>query len=430
MKKYDLLEQIREYANDVFSNKNKFIAGVSYVPASGAIISPEDIVSVCNTVLDGWFTEGKASKNFSELLSDYLGISHIALCNSGSSANLIALLAVKDQYKINHRKKVITCATGFPTTIAPIIQAGLVPLFIDAEPKTLNPNIQTIRSLLERDDVAGIIQAHTLGFPFDVVSVCEFCVKNEKFFIEDSCDSLGSAVDDELVGRFGDIATFSYFPAHILTMGEGGALATSSEQIYKLICSYRNWGRDCQCLPGQNNVCGRRFEHKWKNLPSGYDHKYTFTKVGYNLQITDMQAALGVSQFQNLQEFIDMRKYNYQYLLDGLIEFSEHLQFVEPLPNSEPVPFGFPISVISTATTKKDFVAYLEQNKIHTRPLFAGNIVRQPMMENVQYRIAEDLSGSDWIMEHTFWIGCHPELTSAHLDYVLDTIYKYFKKEI
>jgi CDP-6-deoxy-D-xylo-4-hexulose-3-dehydrase len=245
-----------------------------------------------------------------------------------------------------------------------------------------------------------------------------------------NCDSLGSLIDDELTGRFGDISTMSFFPAHTLTTGEGGGLAITNPQLYKLVRNYRDWGRDCWCLPGNDNTCGKRFERNYKNLPSGYDHKYTFTKVGYNLKITDMQAALGVSQFQNLQEFVDLRKYNYQYLLDGLCEFSEHLQFVEPLPNSEPSPFGFPMSIISKATTRKDFVNYLEQNKIRTRPVFAGNIVRQPMMENVQYRIAEDLKGSDWIMEHTFWVGCHPGLTSTHLDYILETIYKYFKKEI
>lgn len=430
MKKYDILEKIREYANNTFPNKNKFRPGIDDVPVSGAVISSDDIVSICDTVLDGWFTEGKSSKKFSELLSEYLGISYVVLCNSGSSANLIALSAVKDQYKIKYKKNVITCATGFPTTVAPIIQVGLVPLFIDADPMTLNPNTQTILSLLEREDVAGIIQAHTLGFPFDAISVCEACAKLEKFFIEDTSDALGSTLDDELVGRFGDISTFSFFPAHTITTGEGGALAVTNPRLYKLIRNYRDWGRDCWCLPGHDNTCGKRFEHEWENLPSGYDHKYTFTRVGYNLKITDMQAALGVSQFQNLQEFIDLRKYNYQYLLDGLCELSEHLQFVEPLPNSEPSPFGFPMSVISDATNRTDFVNYLEQNKIRTRPVFAGNIVRQPMMENVQYRIAEDLTGSDWIMKNTLWIGCHPSLTSTHLDYVLEVIYKYFKKEI
>jgi len=430
MKKYDILENIREYASNTLPNKNKFKPGIDEVPVSGAVISSDDIVSICDTVLDGWFTEGHASKTFAELLSDYLGIAHVVLCNSGSSANLIAMSVVKDQYKIKHKKKVITCATGFPTTIAPIIQVGLVPLFIDADPMTLNPNTQTIVELLERDDVAGIIQAHTLGFPFDAISVCEACAKHEKFFIEDVADALGSTLDDELVGRFGDIATFSWFPAHTITMGQGGALAISNAQLYKLANNYRAWGRSCICAPGQDNVCGKRFEWKWKNLPPGYDHKYTFTKVGYNLEITDMQAALGGSQFQSLQEFIDLRKYNYQYLMDGLCEFEEHLQFVEPLPNSEPSPFGFPMSVISSATTRKDFVNYLEQNKIRTRPVFAGNIIRQPMMENVQYRVSEDLTGSDWIMENTFWIGCHPGLTSTHLDYVLEKIFEYFKKEI
>jgi CDP-4-dehydro-6-deoxyglucose reductase, E1 len=430
MKKYELLDKIREYASNTLPNRNKFKPGIDDVSVSGAVISSDDIVSICDTVLDGWFTEGHASKTFSELLSDYLGIAHVVLCNSGSSANLIALSAVKDQYKINHKKKVIVCATEFPTVVAPIIQVGLVPLFIDADPRTLNSNTETIRELLERDDVAGIIEAHTLGFPFDAISVCEACAKHEKFFIEDNCDSLGSLIDDELTGRFGDISTMSFFPAHTITTGEGGALAVTNPQLYKLIRNYRDWGRDCWCLPGQDNTCGKRFEREWKNLPPGYDHKYTFTKVGYNLKITDMQAALGVSQFQSLQEFVDLRKCNYQYLLDGLCELSEHLQFVEPLPNSEPSPFGFPMSVISSATTRKDFVNYLEQNKIRTRPVFAGNIVRQPMMENVQYRVAEDLTGSDWIMENTFWIGCHPGLTSTHLDYVLENIYKYFKKEI
>jgi CDP-4-dehydro-6-deoxyglucose reductase, E1 len=430
MRKEEILEKIREYASNNLPNKNKFKPGLDDVPVSGAVISPGDIVSVCNTVLDGWFTEGNASKTFSELLSDYLGISHVVLCNSGSSANLIAMSAVKDYYKIKHKKKVITCATGFPTTIAPIVQVGLVPLFVDANTKTLNPKTKIILDLLEQDDVAGIIQAHTLGFPFDAIAVCEKCAKLGKFFIEDACDSLGSTIDDELTGRFGDISTFSFFPAHTICTGQGGALSISNAKIYNLVRNYRAWGRSCICSPGQDNVCGKRFDWKWKNLPDGYDHKYTFTKVGYNLEVTDMQSALGVSQFQNLQEFIDLRKFNYQYLLDGLVDLSEHLQFVEPLVNSEPSPFGFPMSVISTATTRKDLVNYLEQNRIRTRPIFAGNITRQPMMDGVQYRVAEELKGSDWIMENTFWIGCHPGLTSTHLDYVLEKIYTYFKKEI
>ena len=430
MKKYELLDAIREYAHNTLPNKNKFKAGVDSVPVSGAVISPDDIVSVCDTVLDGWFTEGVKAKTFAELLSDYLGIQHILLCNSGSSANLLAMSVVKDYYKIKHRKKVVVCATEFPTVIAPVIQVGLVPLFVDADPKTLNSNTQLILSLLEQEDVAGVIDAHTLGFPYDAIAIGCACAKQGKFFIEDNCDSLGSIIDGELTGRFGDIATHSFFPAHTLTTGEGGALAISNPKVARVARMYRDWGRGCYCLPGENNMCNNRFGHKWKNLPEGFDHKYTFTKVGYNLKMTDMQAALGVSQFENLQSFIHARQENYSYLLDGLVEFSEHLQFVEPLPNSEPSPFGFPMSVISTATTRKKLVNYLEQNRILTRPVFAGNITKHPMMEGVQYRIAEDLAGSDWIMENTFWIGCHPNLTSTHLDYVLETIYKYFKKEI
>jgi CDP-6-deoxy-D-xylo-4-hexulose-3-dehydrase len=430
MKKQEILNNIREYSETVLPTPNKFKPGIDDVPVSGAVIFPDDLVSVCDTVLDGWFTEGIKAKKFADLLSDYLGIQHVLLCNSGSSANLLAIEAVKDFYKIKGEKKVITCATGFSTTVASIIQVGLIPLFVDVDPLTLNPSTDTVLSLLEKDDVVGIIQAHTLGFPFDAISVCETCARHRKFFIEDCADCLGALIDEELTGRFGDISTFSFFPAHHICCGEGGALAISNNQIARNAKSYRDWGKGCYCLPGETNMCNNRFGYKWKNLPEGFDHKYTFTKVGYNLKMTEMQAALGVSQFANLQDFINARKENYAYLRDGLEELQEHLQFVRPLLNAEPSPFGFPMSVISTATTRKGLVNYLEQHRIRTRPVFAGNITRHPMMEDVQYEVAEELNGSDWIMEHTFWIGCHPGLTSTHLDYVLETFYKYFKKEI
>ena len=430
MIKSELLDVIRNYV-DKTTVKSKFKPGVDFVPVSGAVISTDDLVSVCDTVLDGWFTEGKKAKKFSELMCDYIGIRFSILCNSGSSANLLAMMACKDHYPPAKAKKVITCATGFPTTIAPIIQAGYVPLFVDIDPEIMNPNAEDIAYLLEREDVAGVIQAHTMGFPFNVFPICASAAKNGKFFVEDCADSLGSEIDGEVVGRFGDMSTFSFFPAHTLTMGEGGMVLTSSAKLNKSLRNYRDWGRDCVCLPGQNDVCGKRFTHtEFGKELEGYDHKYIFTKLGYNLKITEMQAALGVSQFGSLQEFISARKDNYEYIYDGLSDLSDYIQFVRPIVGADPVPFGFPITVLHE--TSNGLVQFLFQNKIHTRPVFAGNITYHPMMNGVAYYVDErgSLQGSDYVMRHTFWIGCHPELNNQHLDYMIDKIHEYFKKEI
>lgn len=400
------------------------------VPVSGAVIDEKDKLAIIETVTKGWFTEGEKCKEFVRKLRSYIGINHASLVNSGSSANLLALTAIKDFYTIDQdHNKVVTCATGFPTTVASIVQAGLVPLFIDVNPKTLNPDTNTMLEALARPDVVGIIQAHTLGFPYDAKTIREFCDANGKFFIEDCCDALGAEIYGKKVGTFGHAATLSFFPAHHITTGEGGAILTNNGRLFSQINVYRDWGRACYCLPGQSNTCNKRFEWEWENLPKGYDHKYTFVKFGYNMKMTEMQAALGSSQMDKIEYFVGKRKYNYSELKMGMIfHYSGFLSFgAEEFYDTYASPFGLPITVVTDNFTRKELVDYLETNGVHTRPVFAGNITRQPMFDNVKYEVFGDLSGSDYVMERIFWIGVHPALTQQQLDYVVDVFDEFFK---
>ncbi len=424
-----LLLAIANYLNEDKEHKStKFIPGKSEIPVSGALIFPEDIVDVVDCVLDGWFTEWKIAGRFSKELGRCLGIGNVTLCNSGSSANLLALTTALNHRTKKHQYKVITCATGFPTTVAPIVQHGFVPLFVDVNPDTLNANIDIVSDLLYKPDVSGVILAHTLGFPYDAKSLMLSAYNADKFFIEDICDALGAEIGGELVGGFGDMSTLSLFPAHHITTGEGGVVFTPDDELKVLLDSYNNWGRDCYCLPGQTNTCGKRFEHEWPNLPKGWDHKYTFSHFGYNLKMTEIQAALGLAQLKHLSFFVQRRKENYGYLHDALIELinRELISTVNYPKIYSPSPFGFPITVKNENC--HELVRFLENRKIRTRPIFGGNLVRQPMFSNPNdYQVVNSLDGSDYVMEHTFWIGCHPSLSFRQLDYVIDSIYEYFK---
>lgn len=406
------------------------------VPVSGAVIDEKDKLAIIETVMKGWFTEGEKCKEFVRKLRSYIDTNHASLVNSGSSANLLALIAIKDFYTIDQdHSKVVTCATGFPTTIASIVQAGLVPLFIDVNPKTLNPDTNIMLEALSRKDVVGIIQAHTLGFPYDAKAVREFCDANRKFFVEDCCDALGAEIYGKKVGTFGHASTLSFFPAHHITSGEGGCVLTDNGRLFSQINVYRDWGRACYCLPGKSNTCNKRFEWEWENLPEGYDHKYTFIKFGYNMKMTEMQAALGSSQIDKIDEFVNRRKRNYEYLFNQLYIDNLYIPYLSSgvdIPNwwfngVDYSPFGFPITVTTDQFTRKELIDYLEANGVHTRPVFAGNITRQPMFDNVKYEVFGDLSGSDYVMERTFWIGCWPGLKQEQFDYTISVFDNFFK---
>lgn len=431
MDKNSILEDVEKYSKE-FLGKKTFIPFQDEIPVSGANISSEDIVSVVDTALNGWFTEHEASRKFQQAIKEFLGIRHVSLCNSGSSASLLATTALNHIHTGNRSKShlVITCATGFPTTVFPIYQNGLCPLFVDAKGyKELNADVDTVLELLKRDDVCGVSLAHTLGFPFRADLVREECDRQGKWFLEDCCDALGAEINGVKCGNFGHASTLSFFPAHQITTGEGGAVLTNDGKLYKLINSYRDWGRDCWCLPGQSNTCGKRFGWDYSSLPIGWDHKYTFTNLGYNLKITDLQSALGLSQIKKADNFLIAREINYINLLIIQLLGRGHIYagWYDGDDRMEFSPFGVPITVTSDIVTKQELVTFLENRKIRTRPVFGGNLTRQPVIRNRYYEQVGFLENSDYIMERTFWIGCHPNLQQAQIDFVIQSFEDFFK---
>ena len=416
IEKQDILDLVHKYwQSRIKLNKDE-------VPVSGAVFDASDIVSVVSTVLDGWFTESKVCDQFRHELCAVTKQRHAVLVNSGSSANLLAVTAIKDHLEIPDGKLVITSAVAFPTTVAPIIQNRLVPLFIDIILDNFGYTYEILKALFKRNDVAGAILTHTLGFPYAEYAISELAYNNGKFLISDCCDSLSATMDGIPVGNHSDMATYSFFPAHHITSGEGGAVLTNSSKLYRLLQQYSNWGRDCWCEPGQSNTCNKRFEQEFESLPKGYDHKYTFTKVGYNLKMTEMQGALGLSQIKKLSTFVEKRIQNYHYLRDKLFGMEE-IDFV--YPEYEFSPFGFPIRVVQEDSAK-NLITHLEKNGIRTRPVFAGNITKHPMMKNVNYVIGEPLYNADEVMNKMFWVGVWPGLTDMDLDKIVDTIKEYY----
>ena len=432
MKKKEILDLVHKYADEKLNNK-VFIPGVSPVPASGAVLYPEDIAEVADTLLEFWYTDWKKCAEFKRRLCAVTGKKHCVLVNSGSSASLIAQTAVYNRYP---GKYVITTALGFPTTVYPIWQNNRVPIFIDINPKTLSPNIEQYNKEMyesKKVKISNQIFAHTLGFPFDEP---QFDTTNG--FIVDSCDALGARiVYDSMtynVGCFADAMTLSFFPAHHITTGEGGAILTNDEELARDMEKRVNWSRDCDCLPGQSNTCGHRFDIEnlgIKDMPEGWDHKYTFTMLGYNLKMTEFQAALGMSQITHLDDFVKARRNNFFRLFVALygVEDVEFFDAIEVPIWSQPSPFGFPIIVKKTAPFKaQELIAYLEKNKIATRRFFGGNLTRQPFIKDLPY-LALDLSGTNYIMENGFWIGVWPGLTKEHLDYVIEIFSSFFKEK-
>jgi CDP-6-deoxy-D-xylo-4-hexulose-3-dehydrase len=424
-----LREQIREltaqYFCEAFPQKD-FIPGVSPVPVSGKVIDSDDISSVIDSALDAWFTTGRFAKEFESKLARFVGVRSASLVNSGSSANLVAVSALTSPKLGNRQLKpgdeVITVAAGFPTTVNPIIQNRLVPVFVDVTVPTYEIDVSQLEAA-RSEKTKAIVIAHTLGNVFDLDAVTGFAQKHNLWLIEDCCDALGSTYRGRKVGTFGDIATVSFYPAHHITMGEGGAVLTDKPALQVLIESFRDWGRDCWCEPGKDNTCGKRFDWQLGTLPCGYDHKYTYSHIGYNLKATDMQAALGVSQIARLPHFIERRKQNFSYLRKALEPLQEFLILPEPTPHSDPSWFGFPIGVREGSPIKRnELTRALEARKIGTRLLFGGNLARQPAYEGHDYRVIGELSNTNFVMNNVFWIGVYPGLTEPMLEFVANTI--------
>jgi CDP-6-deoxy-D-xylo-4-hexulose-3-dehydrase len=425
-----ILELTAEYVAEAFPAK-EFKPGLSSVPVSGKVIDAADISSVVDSALDNWFTTGRFAEDFERKLARFVGVRCASLVNSGSSANLLAISALTSPKLGDRRLKpgdeVITVAAGFPTTVNPIIQNRLVPVFVDVTLPTYEIDITQLEAALSNRTRAVMI-AHTLGNVFDLDAVTAFTRKHNLWLIEDCCDALGSAWlgstgKAKKVGTFGDIATVSFYPAHHITLGEGGAVLTDKPNLQVLIESFRDWGRDCWCHTGKENTCGKRFDWQLGSLPCGYDHKYTYSHIGYNLKATDMQAALGVSQIEKLPHFIERRKANFRYLHAALKPLASCLLLPEATPGSDPSWFGFPIGVREDAPfSRQQLIAALEAKKIATRLLFAGNLLRQPAYSDCEYRAIGELPNTDFVMNNVFWIGVYPGLTTEMLDFVAETI--------
>ena len=425
-----ILDLTAEYVAEAFPAK-EFKPGLSPVPVSGKVIDAADIGSVVDSALDNWFTTGHFAEEFERKLARFVGVRCASLVNSGSSANLLAISALTSPKLGDRRLKpgdeVITVAAGFPTTVNPILQNRLVPVFVDVTLPTYEIDVSQLEAALS-DRTRAVMIAHTLGNVFDLDAVTAFTRKHDLWLIEDCCDALGSTWlgstgKARKVGTFGDIATVSFYPAHHITLGEGGAVLTDKPNLQVLIESFRDWGRDCWCHTGKENTCGKRFDWQLGSLPCGYDHKYTYSHIGYNLKATDMQAALGVSQIEKLPNFIERRKANLRYLHAALKPLADCLLLPEATPGSDPAWFGFPIAVRQDAPfTRQDLIAALEAKKIATRLLFAGNLLRQPAYQDCEYRAIGNLPNTDFVMNNVFWLGVYPGLTTEMLDFVAETI--------
>ena len=420
----EILSLTQKYADLLLAPK-MFTAGEDPVPVSGKVLTSEDFTALIDSSLDGWLTAGRFTADFESQLAQFVGARSALFVNSGSSANLIALSGLTSQ-KLGDRAlkpgdEVLTVAMGFPTTINPIIQNGLKPVVVDVDLDTLDANSQRLEDAISPKTKA-IMMAHTLGNPFDLDTVQRLCKENNLWLIEDSCDALGSTYKGQRTGSFGDTATLSFYPAHHITTGEGGAVFVKSPLVKKQVESFRDWGRDCYCETGKDNTCAKRFGWKLGDLPEGYDHKYTYSHIGYNLKATDMQAALGLTQLAKVELFIQKRKDNYEYLKKHLTNV-EGLSIAQATPNSDPSWFGFPITLDPNHyVNREDLLRFLDSRKIGTRLLFAGNITKQPAYKDIQFRIVGDLTNTDVVMTRSFWVGVYPGLTIQMMDYVIESI--------
>ncbi len=424
-----ILALVGDYHEAAFTER-PFIPGQTAIPVSGRAFDADELSSLVDASLDFWLTTGRYAAKFERELAHYVGTRHALLCNSGSSANLLALTALTSP-RLKERclkagDEIITVAAGFPTTVNPILQNRLVPVFLDIDIETHNINTAVLEEAIS-PATKGIMLAHTLGNPFDVETVTAVAKKHNLWLIEDNCDALGARYNGRLTGSFGHLSTSSFYPAHHITTGEGGAVYTNKPLLKKLVESFRDWGRDCWCPPGVDDTCGIRFQHQLGDLPYGYDHKYIYSHIGYNLKMTDMQAAVGVAQMKKLPRFIAARQRNWEKLRDGLRPFSQYLMLPVPTPNSQPSWFGFLITIRPDAPFNRNtLIQHLQTHKVATRLLFGGNLLRQPAYKNIRRRVVGDLHNTDIAMNQSFWIGVYPALTDEMIAYIIETFTSFF----
>jgi CDP-4-dehydro-6-deoxyglucose reductase, E1 len=417
----EILDLVRRYHAEAFPAQ-EFVPGTGSLPCAGRVFDDEELASLVDASLDFWLTTGRFADQFEREFPRFVGVRECSLVNSGSSANLVALTALTSpqlgERALKPGDEVITVAAGFPTTVNPIVQNGLVPVFLDVKVPSYNIDVTRLEEAIG-PRTRAIMIAHTLGNPFDLGAVTAAAKRHNLWLVEDCCDAMGATYEGRKVGTFGDVATVSFYPAHQITMGEGGAVLTNSPKLRDIIESFRDWGRDCWCAPGKENTCGTRFDSQFGGLPHGYDHKYTYSHIGYNLKLTDLQAAVGVAQLKKLPKFIAKRRENFALLHSLLQDAQEHLVLPEWLPESEPSWFGYPITVRDSSPIGRNaIVKYLESKHIATRLLFGGNLLRQPAYAGIAHRVVGSLDQSDWIMRGTFWVGVYPALDSARIEYV------------
>ena len=426
-----ILELVGRYHDAAFAGA-PFVPGVSPVPVSGKVFDADEIELLVDASLDFWLTTGRYAERFEDEFAAAFPVKRALLCNSGSSANLLALSALTSprlgSRALRDGDEVVTAAAGFPTTVNPMVQHRLVPVFVDVQLGTYDPSVEQVLEAIG-PRTRAIVLAHTLGNPYDAAALRKIADERDLWLIEDNCDALGSELDGRRTGTFGHLATVSFYPAHQITMGEGGCVVTDRPALAKIVESFRDWGRDCWCAPGDQNTCGKRFEWQLGKLPLGYDHKYTYSHIGYNLKATDMQAAVGVAQLAKLPGFIKARQANWAHLLEGLGDLEEFFVLPEATPGSSPSWFGFALTIRPDAPFGRPaLVQHLEERKIGTRQLFAGNMVRQPAYLDVPHRVVGDLATSDAIMDSTFWVGVYPGLTPEMLDFVIESIHDFVER--
>ena len=419
-----ILDLVEEYHANAFTPK-PFIPGMSAVPVAGRVFDARELKLLVDSALDFWLTAGPFANRFESEFARFIGVRSATLVNSGSSANLLAVSCLTSprlgERRLRPGDEVITAAAGFPTTVNPIVQCGMMPVFIDVQIPTYNIDPAQLEPALSPKTRAVVI-AHTLGNPFDIAALTEFAKRHQLWLIEDCCDAVGATYQGKQVGTFGDLATTSFYPAHHITMGEGGCVLTNQPLLKTLVESFRDWGRDCWCEPGVSGTCGKRFDWQLGELPFGYDHKYSYSHIGYNFKLTDMQAAIGVAQLEKLPSFIEARRRSFSMLRQGLSRFEEYFVLPEATPGSQPSWFGFPLLVRPDAPfSRAEIIRFLEQRKIATRLLFGGNLIRQPAYRDVPYRAVGDLANTDRVMNQLFWIGVYPGITAQMLEYVLES---------
>jgi CDP-6-deoxy-D-xylo-4-hexulose-3-dehydrase len=428
-----ILDLTAQYYDEAFPKK-PFLGGISQIPVSGKVFDGDELTNLVDSSLDFWLTSGRYAHEFEEEFAKVMGVKHAMLCNSGSSANLLAISALKSE-RLGDRAlvdgdEVITLAAGFPTTVNPIIQNRLVPVFIDCELGTYDATAENIQAAIS-PSTRAIVMAHTLGNPFNLDAVMQIAKENNLFVVEDTCDAVGATYDGKPVGSFGDLSTASFYPAHHVTMGEGGCVLAKTVSMRKIVESLRDWGRDCWCLTGEDNTCGRRFDWQLGGLPYGYDHKYTYSHIGYNLKLTDMQAAVGVAQLKKLPSFIAARRKNFNRLYEGLKKYEEFFVLPATTPKSEPSWFGFLLTVRPGAPfTRYDIVQHLEAHRIGTRQLFGGNLLAQPAYQNIEHRVSGTLKNTEIVSTGSFWIGVYPGLSDEMIDFMIETISVFIEKSV